>query len=142
MPTFMAKKGSVKPTWHLVDAKGQILGRMAVKIATLLMGKHRPNYTPHVETGDGVVLINAKDVKLTGKKLTDKLYRRHSSYPGGFKQVPAGVMLATRPTEVVRLAVKRMLPKNKLASKMLKRLRIYAGPDHRNQAQKPQPLEL
>ena len=136
----MAK--DVEKKWYVVDASGKVLGRLANRIAVVLMGKHKPIYTPHVDTGDYVIVVNADKVVLTGKKLDQKKYYRHSGYPGGLKEITARQMFEKHPEKVVYLAVKRMLPKNKLGRKMLKKLKVYAGPEHPHQAQKPEPLEL
>ncbi len=136
----MAK--DVEKKWYVVDASGKVLGRLANRIAVVLMGKHKPIYTPYVDTGDYVIVVNADKVVLTGKKLDQKKYYRHSGYPGGLKEITARQMFEKHPEKVVYLAVKRMLPKNKLGRKMLKKLKVYAGPEHPHQAQKPEPLEL
>ncbi len=138
--SYMAK--DVDKKWYVVDASGKVLGRLASKIAVVLMGKHKPTYTPHVDTGDYVIVVNADKVVLTGKKLDQKKYYRHSGYPGGLKELTARQMFEKHPEKVVYLAVKRMLPKNKLGRKMLKKLKVYTGPDHPHQAQKPEPLEF
>ncbi len=140
--TLMAKPSEIEKKWYVVDATEKTLGRLATKIAMILMGKHKPLYTPHVDTGDYVVVVNAEKVKLTGKKLDQKMYYRHSGYPGGLKMVTARQLLQKHPEKLIYLAVKRMLPKNKLGRRMLKKLKVYAGPEHPHQAQKPQPLEL
>ena len=142
MRTFMAKKEDVQHDWMLVDATDRVLGRLAAQIATILQGKHKPTYTPHVDTGDFVVVVNAKKIRVTGKKLDEKEYDRYSYYPSGRKVVPLKQMLERKPTEVIRLAVRRMLPKSKLGRIMLGKLKIYAGPDHPHQAQNPAPTEL
>ena len=142
MTTVHAKKGQVKKRWLLVDAKDQVLGRMATELASLLRGKRNPNFTPHVDTGDFVVVVNAEKVKLTGKKWEQKMYYDHSGYLGGLHERSAEAMRAKRPTEIIRRAVKGMLPKNPLGRKMFKKLKVYAGPDHPHQAQQPQPLEI
>lgn len=142
MKTFMAKKEEVEHKWWLVDAQGQVLGRLASKIAHILQGKHKPTYTPHLDTGDFVVVINAEKIVLTGKKLTQKKYKHYSGYPGGLKEVPAEEVLKRKPTQLLRLAVRRMLPKTKLGRKMLTKFKIYAGGEHPHQAQKCEPLSL
>ncbi|MHC4792650.1 MAG: 50S ribosomal protein L13 [Planctomycetota bacterium] len=142
MKSFMAKKGELEPKWMLVDADGAVLGRMASKIAPILMGKNKPTYTPHVETGDYVVVVNAEKVRVTGKKAKDKEYDYYTHYPGGRKFVSFADMMAKRPEKVIELAVSRMLPKNKLRRKMLKKLKVYRGPEHDHQAQKPEKIEL
>ncbi|HLA37783.1 MAG TPA: 50S ribosomal protein L13 [Candidatus Brocadiales bacterium] len=142
MKTFIAKENQVDKKWHLVDAQGKTLGRMASRIATILQGKHRPIYTPHVDTGDYVVVINARKVRLTGKKLEEKSYQRFSGYPGGLKIIPLKEMLEKHPDRVVRLAVRRMLPKTKLGERMLEKLKIYDGTEHPHTAQKPIELAI
>ena len=140
--TRMFKKEEIEKKWYIVDAKGKTLGRLASRIACVLMGKHKPEYTPHVDTGDYVIVVNADKVVLTGKKLDQKLYYRHSGYPGGLKIISARQMLQKHPERVIYLAVKRMLPKTALGRKMLKKLKVYASPDHPHSAQKPEPLEI
>jgi large subunit ribosomal protein L13 len=142
MKTYMAKNEEISRKWYLVDASDQVLGRLAVKIATVLMGKHKPTYTPHVDTGDFVVVINAEKIALTGNKRNQKVYHRYTGYPGGLKETPFKVMLEKKPEEVVRLAIRRMLPKTKLGRKMLKKLKIYRGGEHPHEAQKPEVLEI
>ena len=142
MTTYMAKAGTFEQKWLLVDATDKIVGRLASEIAVILMGKHRPTYTPHVDTGDFVVVVNAEKISVTGNKRAAKMYYRHSGYPGGLKTRTLNDMLERRPEEVLRLAVKGMLPRNRLARKQLTKLKIYAGPEHPHQAQKPQPMEL
>ena len=142
MKTFMAKKGDIESKWLLVDADGRVLGRLASKIAPILMGKHRPTYTPHVDTGDHVIVVNAEKVKVTGKKAQDKQYDYYTHYPGGHKFVSFADMMARKPEKVIELAVKRMLPKNKLGRKMLKKLKVHRGPEHDHNAQKPENIEL
>jgi large subunit ribosomal protein L13 len=140
--TYTAKPGEIERRWHVVDAEGQTLGRLATRIADVLRGKDKPVYTPHVDTGDFVVVVNAEKIAVTGKKLDDKIYYRHSGYPGGIKQRTLREQLERRPTEVLRVAVKGMLPKNKLAARQLVKLKIYAGPEHPHAAQDPKPLEV
>ncbi|MBN2255304.1 MAG: 50S ribosomal protein L13 [Deltaproteobacteria bacterium] len=142
MKTFSAKESDVKREWYLVDARGKVLGRLASEIARRLRGKHKPIYTPHVDTGDFVVVVNVDKLSLTGKKPTDKIYYRHSGYPGGLTSTPAGKMLKESPERILHLAVKGMLPKNSLGRKMLKKLKIYKGEEHPHRAQEPQTLEL
>jgi len=134
--------GKFEPAWLLIDAKDQTLGRLASQIAMILRGKHKPTFTPHVDTGDFVVVVNAEQVKLTGKKLKDKYYFHHTGYPGGVKQVQAEKLLAHKPTEVLRLAVKRMLPKNALNRAILGKLKLYAGAEHPHAAQQPKPFTV
>ena len=135
--TFMANAGNIERKWFVVDAEGQTLGRLAAEVAKVLRGKHKPTFTPHVDTGDYVIVVNAAKVKLTGKKLIQKTYFRHSGYPGGAKFTQAGHMLETRPERVVEMAVRGMLPKNKLGEQMYRKLSVYAGAEHPHQAQKP-----
>jgi large subunit ribosomal protein L13 len=142
MKSFMAKKENVEHKWLLVDADGAVLGRLAAKIAPILMGKTKPTYTPHVDVGDFVVVVNAEKIKLTGKKAQTKEYDYYTHYPGGHKFVSFKDVMAKRPEKVIELAVKRMLPKSNLGRKMLKKLKVYRGPDHQNQAQMPEKIEL
>ena len=140
--TWNAKAGEVTRNWYVVDAEGQILGRLATRIADTLRGKDKPQYTPHTDTGDFVVVVNAEKIGVTGKKLDEKMYRRHSGYPGGLKERTMREQLERRPTDVLRKAVKGMLPRNRLARAQLQKLKIYAGPDHPHEAQAPKPLDL
>ena len=142
MKTFQAKKEEIDHQWYLVDAEGTVLGRLAARLATILRGKHKPIYTPHVDTGDCVVVVNAKKVALTGKKMKDKVYYHYTGYPGGIREMSAEKLLAKKPTEMIRVAVKGMLPKNSLGREMLRKLKIYAGPSHPHEAQKPTSLEI
>ena len=142
MKTFNAKKDAVERNWYLIDAKDKVLGRIAVEIARRLRGKHKPTYTPHADAGDFIVVVNAEKIALTGKKLDDKFYYRHTGYPGGIKSVTAGKLQQQKPGEILKIAVKGMLPKNSLGRMMLKKLKVYAGSDHPHEAQRPQPLEL
>jgi large subunit ribosomal protein L13 len=142
MKTYTAKPGEMEREWFLVDADGQTLGRLATRIADTLRGKGKPQYTPHVDTGDFVVVVNAEKIAVTGSKLDSKLYYRHSGYPGGLRQRTLRQQLERRPTEVLRVAVKGMLPKNKLAAAQIRKLKIYAGPEHPHAAQMPKELEL
>jgi large subunit ribosomal protein L13 len=142
MKTYNAKPGEIERRWLVVDADGQNLGRLATRIADALRGKGKPQYTPHVDTGDFVVVVNAEKIAVTGKKLDEKIYYRHSGYPGGLKQRTLREQLERRPTEVIRMAVKGMLPKNKLAARQLTKLKVYAGPEHPHEAQAPKPLEV
>ncbi|MCH7847511.1 MAG: 50S ribosomal protein L13 [Planctomycetes bacterium] len=135
--TYFAKAGDVTPVWRQVDAEGQILGRLSVRIATILMGKHRPQYTPHVDCGDFVIVTNAQKIVLTGRKAEQKTRMRYSGYPGGLKAETYGSLLKRRPQVVLENSVRRMLPKSKLGRKMLAKLKVYAGPDHPHQAQRP-----
>jgi large subunit ribosomal protein L13 len=140
--TWNAKPGDVTREWYVVDAEGQTLGRLATRIADTLRGKDKPQYTPHIDTGDFVVVVNAEKIGVTGKKLDEKLYRRHSGYPGGLRERPLREELKRRPTEVLRKAVKGMMPRNRIARAQLTKLKIYAGPEHPHEAQAPKPLPL
>tara|TARA_B100001964_G_scaffold232174_1_gene287666 strand:+ start:148 stop:579 length:432 start_codon:yes stop_codon:yes gene_type:complete len=140
--TFIAKKEDVQRDWHVIDATDKVLGRMASRIAMILQGKTKPIYTPHVDTGDFVVVTNAEKIKLTGNKMDEKVYYTHSGYPGGFKEIPIKKWMEKHPDRIVNLAVKRMLPKTKLGSAMLKKLKVYAGSDHSHEAQQPKTLEM
>jgi large subunit ribosomal protein L13 len=142
MKTYNAKPGEIERRWYVVDAEGKNLGRLASQIADTLRGKTKPQYTPHVDTGDFVVVVNAEKIAVTGKKLDEKVYYRHSGYPGGLRQRTLREQLERRPTEVLRRAVKGMLPKNRLAARQLTKLKIYAGPEHPHEAQAPEPLEV
>lgn len=142
MSTFLAKPGDVTQGWHLVDANDKVVGRLAVEIARILIGKHRPEYTPHIDTGEFVVVVNAEKVKFTGNKMNTKVYQWFTGYPGGRKLRSVKEMLAKRPEQVLKEAVRRMMPKNKLARHQLTKLKIYAGPNHPHQAQQVQPLEI
>jgi large subunit ribosomal protein L13 len=141
MKTYSAKPGEIVREWYLVDAQGQTLGRLATQIADTLRGKRKPQYTPHVDTGDFVVVVNAEKVAVTGNKLDQKRYYRHSGYPGGLRSRTLRDQLERRPTEVLRTAVRGMLPKNRLARRQLTKLKIYAGPEHPHEAQNPRPLQ-
>ena len=140
--TYSAKPGEVERSWYVVDATGQTLGRLATTIADTLRGKRKPQYTPHVDTGDFVVVVNCERIRVTGKKLDDKVYYRHSGYHGGLKHRTLAEMLERRPEEVIRRAVKGMLPRNRLGRAQLRKLKVYAGPDHPHQAQQPEPMEI
>jgi large subunit ribosomal protein L13 len=141
MKSFIPRNKDIQRRWHVIDAEGQVLGRLATRAARLLTGKDKPTYTPFLDTGDHVIIINAKKIKLTGKKLTDKMYRRHTGYPGGLRETAAGVLLSKDPGKLVRDAVNGMLPKTKLGRTMRKKLKVYPGPQHPHQAQQPTPLE-
>jgi large subunit ribosomal protein L13 len=140
--SFLAKPGSVESSWYLVDADGAILGRLAVKVAMILMGKHKASYTPHVDTGDHVVVINCEKIRLSGNKPDAKYYDYFTGYPSGLKTVSFRTLMAKRPEKVIELAVKRMLPKNRLGRQMFKKLKVYRGSTHNHSAQKPEKLEL
>jgi len=141
MKTYSAKPGEITREWYLVDAEGKTLGRLATQIADTLRGKRKPQYTPHVDTGDFVIVVNAEKIHVTGNKLDQKRYYRHSGYPGGLRNRTLREQLERRPTEVLRVAVKGMLPKNRLARQQITKLKIYAGPEHPHEAQNPKPLE-
>lgn len=142
MKTFMAKPYEVDRKWFVVDAEGKTLGRLATVVASILRGKHKPEFTPHVDCGDFVVVVNAEKIALTGKKLEQKTYRYHTGHVGSLKEIPYRHLLERRPEKAVELAVKGMLPKNSLGRAMYKKLKVYAGPNHDHQAQKPEALEL
>jgi len=140
--TFTAKAEEIERDWYVVDAEGETLGRLASRIAPILKGKHKPSYTPHLDCGDFVVVINADKVRVTGRKLDQKMYHRHSGYPGGLKSINLRDQLAKHPERVIEAAVKGMLPKNKLGRRMFKKLKVYASTTHPHEAQRPKPLEL
>lgn len=140
--TYSAKKSEVERKWYIIDATDKPLGRVATEAARLLRGKHKPTFTPNIDTGDNVIIINCKDAKLTGNKMNSKIYRHHSGYIGGMKETPAAVMMAKNPEKAMMLAVKGMLPHNSLGRQSLKKLRVYAGSEHENQAQKPEVWEV
>jgi large subunit ribosomal protein L13 len=140
MKTFLPKVSEIEKNWYLVDAEDQVLGRMASAIAVVLMGKDKPHYTSFLDTGDFVVVVNAEKIRLTGNKLDEKLYRSHSGYPGGLKEISARDLLKKHPERLIQNAVKGMLPKNKLGKKMFKKLKVYRGSEHPHEAQRPQPL--
>jgi len=142
MNTYMAKGETVERKWYVVDAEGMVLGRLASPAPAILRGKHKPVYTPHVDTGDHVIIVNADKVVLTGRKLDQKMYRHHTGYPGGLKEVNYRTLLATKPEFAVYEAIRRMMPKGPLGRKMLKKVRIYSGPEHNNAAQKPETIVL
>ena len=142
MKTFMASPATIERKWYVVDAEGKTLGRLASEVARVLRGKHKPIFTPHMDTGDYVVVVNADKVKVTGKKLAQKIYYHHSEYVGGMKETTLKEMLADKPERVIELAVKGMLPKGPLGRAMIKKLHVYAGPEHKQQAQKPVELKL
>ena len=142
MKTYSAKKGEITRDWYVVDAEGQTLGRLATRIADTLRGKGKAEYTPHVDTGDFVVVVNAEKIQVTGNKLDQKMYHRHSGYPGGLRSRTLREQLERRPTEVLRKAVKGMLPRNRLGRAQIGKLKIYVGPEHPHEAQSPEPLKL
>lgn len=140
--TYVTKPEDIQRKWYVVDAKGQTLGRLASEVAQVVRGKHKPIYTPAADVGDYVIVVNAEKVHVTGHKLDQKMYYRHSGYPGGLKEISLRRMLEEHPTRVIELAVRGMLPKNRLARKMIKKLKVYAGADHPHEAQQPEPLDL
>ncbi|MFB5662990.1 50S ribosomal protein L13 [Alteribacillus sp. HJP-4] len=140
--TYMAKPGEVQRKWFVIDAEGQTLGRLASEVASILRGKNKPQFTPHVDTGDNVIIVNAKKIHLTGNKLQDKMYYRHSQYPGGLKETRASEMRANKPERMIELAVKGMLPKGSLGRQQAKKLHVFAGAEHNHQAQQPEKYEL
>ncbi|MCH9699615.1 MAG: 50S ribosomal protein L13 [Gammaproteobacteria bacterium] len=142
MKTYSAKPAEVKREWFVIDAEGKTLGRLASEIAKRLRGKHKPEYTPHVDTGDYIIVVNAEKVRVTGNKEKDKIYYQHTGYIGNLKQIPLGDLRKRHPTRIIEKAVKGMLPRNPLGREMYRKLRVYAGPDHEHQAQQPQPLEV
>ncbi len=142
MKSYMAKVNEVEKKWYVVDAEGKTLGRLATEVATILRGKHKPEYTPHVDTGDFVIIINAEKVALTGKKLDQKFHTYHTGHPGGLKQIPFRKMLQEKPELLVYNSIKGMLPKTRLGRQMIKKLKVYAGAQHNHEAQKPVNLEL
>jgi large subunit ribosomal protein L13 len=142
MRTFSLRAADVQRDWYVVDAEGQVLGRLATQIALLLRGKHKPTFTPSMDGGDFVIVVNADKVMLTGRKVEQKMYYRHSGYPGGMREIPFKEMMAKHPDRVIRLAVKGMLPKTRMGRKMLRKLRVYAGPEHPHAAQKPMVYEV
>ena len=142
MKTVSAKKETVRRDWYVVDATDKVLGRIATEIANRLRGKHKPEYTPHIDTGDYIVVVNADKVRVTGNKVIDKIYFRHTGYPGGIKETSFGKLMETHPERAIEIAVKGMMPRNKLSRAMLGKLKIYAGGEHPHTAQQPKPLEL
>jgi large subunit ribosomal protein L13 len=142
MSTFLARKEEVEPKWFVIDATDQVVGRLAVKIANMLRGKHRPEYTPHTDTGDFVIVTNAAKIRFTGNKLDQQTYSFYSHHPGGLKTVTARTMLDKHPERVLELAVKRMMPRSRLGRQQFKKLKVYAGPQHPHQAQQPETLQL
>lgn len=140
MPTYSPSAKDITRDWYVVDAEGQTLGRIATRIATVLRGKHKPTFTPHMDMGDHVIVVNADRIVLTGDKAEKKLYHSHSGFPGGIRSVPFAAMLAKQPTDVVETAIKGMLPKNKLGRQMGLKLKVYAGPEHPHAAQQPKPF--
>jgi len=141
-PSYSVKKDDIKREWYIIDAEGQTLGRLASKVAKILQGKHKPIYTPHMDTGDFVIIINAEKIKVTGNKANTKVYRKHSGYPGGLKEVSYKALLEKQPEQIIRHSVKGMMPKTILGKQMFKKLKVYAGPNHPHQAQKPKEIDL
>jgi len=142
MKSYMAKAEEIERKWYVIDAEGKVLGRLATEIATILRGKNKVIYTPHVDTGDYVIVINADKIKLTGKKLSQKNYTYHTGYPGGLRQVPYATLMEKNPEKIIELAVKGMLPKNSLGRSMYRKLKVYRGTEHGHEAQKPEVYEL
>jgi large subunit ribosomal protein L13 len=140
--TYVTKPGSVEREWYVVDAQGQTLGRLASRIASVLRGKHKPQYSPAVDVGDHVIVVNADKIRVTGRKMEQKMYYRHSGYPGGLTEITLADQLERHPNRVIHAAVRGMLPRNRLGRSMLKKLKIYAGPEHPHEAQQPKPLEF
>lgn len=142
MKSYMPKVEEIERNWYVIDAEGKVLGRLASEIATLLRGKHKPIYTPHADTGDYVIVINADKIVLTGKKLEQKHFRYHTGYPGGLKEIPYERLMEKNPERAIKIAVKGMLPKNRLGRKMIKKLKVYSGPEHKHEAQEPEIYEF
>ncbi len=142
MKTYMAKPAEVERKWYVIDASGQTLGRLSSEVASILRGKHKADYTPHVDTGDYVIVINAQEIKLTGDKLNQKMFRYHTGYPGGLKEMDYRTLLQKKPEKAIEAAVKGMLPHNRLGNKMYKKLKVYRGSEHPHQAQKPENRQL
>ncbi|MBP3617825.1 MAG: 50S ribosomal protein L13 [Lachnospiraceae bacterium] len=142
MKSFMASPATIERKWYVIDAEGQTLGRLSSEIAKILRGKNKPTFTPHVDTGDNVIVVNAEKIKVTGKKLEQKIYYKHSDYPGGMRETTLKEMLDKKPTDVITLAVKGMLPKGPLGRTMIEKLHVYAGAEHPHAAQKPEALEI
>lgn len=141
MKTYVTKPGSVEQKWYIVDAEGKTLGRLSSQIAAILRGKHKPQYSPSVDVGDYVIVVNAEKIQVTGRKMQQKKYYRHSGYPGGLTEITLADQLERHPTRVIKAAVRGMLPRNRLGRKMFKKLKVYAGPEHPHEAQQPKPLE-
>jgi large subunit ribosomal protein L13 len=142
LKTVSAREQDIQREWFVVDAQGQTLGRLATRVAAILRGKHKPNYTPHVDCGDHVIIVNAEKIHTTGQKMSQKTYYRHSGYPGGLKEITLRDQLQKFPNRVLESAIRGMLPKNTLGRRMFKKLKVYAGPNHPHQAQQPKPFEL
>ncbi len=142
MKSYMAKTNEIEKKWYVIDAEGKVLGRLATEISTILMGKNKPTYTPHIDTGDFVIIINAEKIKLTGNKINQLNYTYHTLHPGGLKEIPYSKLIESKPEKIIELAVKGMLPKNKLGKNMLTKLKIYAGSEHNHEAQMPEVYEI
>ena len=142
MKSFVATPSNIERKWYVVDAEGKTLGRLATEVATVLRGKHKPTFTPHMDCGDYVIVINAEKVDVTGKKRKEKIYKRHTGYPGGLREVTFEKLQEKKPEEIIRHAIKGMMPNGKLGRQMYKKLKVYAGPEHNHQAQKPEVLEF
>ena len=142
MKSYTAKPSDIERKWYVVDAEGKTLGRLATEVATVLRGKHKPTFTPHMDCGDYVIVVNAEKVDVTGKKRKEKVYKRHTGYPGGLREITFEKLLEKKPEEIVRHAVKGMMPKGRLGRQMYKKLKVYTGPEHNHQAQKPEVLEF
>ena len=142
MKSFMAKTNEIDRKWYVIDAEDKVLGRLATEVATILSGKHKPTYTPHIDTGDFVIILNADKIKLTGKKLEQNYHRYHTGHPGGLKEIPYKRLMAERPERIIQLAVKGMLPKTSLGRGMIKKMKVYSGTEHNHQAQKPEIYEF
>ena len=140
MKTYSTKASDIERRWHVIDASGKVLGRLASQVAAILRGKHKPTFTPHVDCGDGVIVINAKDIRVTGKKMEEKQYKHFSGYPSGLRLTSMATMMKRKPTKAITIAIKGMLPKNKLGKKMAKKLKVFAGDKHTHEAQKPKEL--
>ncbi len=142
MKSYMAKTNEVDQKWYVIDAEGKVLGRLASEVSTILTGKNKPIYTPHIDTGDFVIIINAEKIKLTGKKLEQLNHTYHTGHPGGLKEIPYKKLMEEKPEKIIELAIKGMLPKNKIGRAMIKKLKVYAGPEHKHEAQQPEIYEL
>lgn len=142
MKTYIATPADIKRDWYVVDARGKVLGRLATEVARRLRGKHKPEFTPNMDTGDYIIVVNAKDVRVTGRKFTDKIYHRHSNYPGGVKSLSFEKMREKNPAKIIEIAVKGMLPKGPMGRQMFRKLRVYSGPEHEHASQQPQALEV
>ncbi len=142
MKSYMAKPNEFERKWYVIDAENKVLGRLATEVSTMLMGKNKPTYTPHIDTGDFIIIINADKIKLTGNKINQLNHTYHTGYPGGLKEIPYNKLIETKPEKIIELAVKGMLPKNKIGRQMIKKMKIYAGSEHNHQAQMPEVYEI